>query len=437
MRLIIKKGRILDLDTGNDSISDVLIVDGLITAVDENISTDFAANTTVVDASGLVVSAGFIDLHAHLREPGFTHKETIKTGAAAAARGGFTTICCMPNTNPALDSARMIESIVKIASHDSEINVLPIGCISRKREGRSLGSIAELKSAGAVAVSDDGSPVVDAELMRQALIVAKELGLPVIDHCEDPALVAGGVMNEGVVSAKLGYRGIPAAAEERMVARDIELARETGGHVHIAHLSTAGSVSLVRQAKDKNIRVTAEVTPHHLTLTEEEVLKTGTQAKVNPPLRTKRDINALIEGLIDGTIDAIATDHAPHAREDKSGTFEDSAFGISEFETAFGSLMNLVHQGKLELKTLISRLTVDPARILNLPGITGKLAPGEPADITLFDPDLEWTVDPGQFLSKGSNTPLTGVTLRGKVMMNIAQGHIVYQNSHVPVSKAV
>jgi len=334
----------------------------------------------------------------------------------------------MPNTEPAADSPEVIKRILDTAHQEGVVRVLPIGCVTEGRKGNRLAKMVHLRRAGAVAFSDDGSPVWNYELMRLALEQSRKSGVPIIDHCEDPLLFNDGAMNDGAGSAELGYRGISAAAEERMVARDIDLARETGGHVHIAHVSTAGSVGLIRQAKKDGVQVTAEVTPHHLTLTEEEVRKIGARAKVNPPLRTPKDIDALIEGLIDGTIDAVVTDHAPHTEADKSGNFQESAFGFGGFETAFGSLMTLVHSGKMDLKTLISKLTVEPAQILDVPGVTGKLADGGPADIVVFDPERVWTVDPLQFLSKGRNTPLAGATLKGKVLLTVSRGQIAYRD---------
>jgi dihydroorotase len=425
--LAIRGGRVIDPTNNLDPTADVLVEDGRISNVGPNAGKD-AGET--IDASGLVVSPGFVDIHTHLREPGFEHKETITTGTMAAARGGFTTVCAMPNTNPPMDTAATLEFVIRTAEAQGHVRVLPIGCVTRGRAGKELAELAELAGAGAVAFSDDGSPVADAHLMRRALEYAGMLGLPVIDHCEEPALSAGAVMHEGWVSARLGLRGVPAAAEEAMVARDIALAEETGAHVHIAHISTAGAVALVRAARARGVPVTGEVTPHHLALTHEAVL-TGpgevpgglayeTNAKVNPPLRTQADAGACLAALLDGTIDCIATDHAPHAIQDKLCEFDTAAFGISGLETAFALSLSVV-----PLEKLIERLTIAPVRALGLdrrlPGL-GTLSAGAPADVVLLDPQAEWTVEPETFASRGKNTPLAGRTLKGKPVVTIYAG---------------
>jgi dihydroorotase len=386
-----------------------------------------------------VVCPGFIDLHCHLRQPGFEEKETIATGTRAAARGGFTTVCCMPNTNPPVDKTTVVEYIKSVAAKEGMVRVLPIGCITAGREGSELADFGELSLSGVVAFSDDGSPVTDSSVMRSALEYSQESGLPIIDHCEDLAFSQGGVMNEGTVATKLRLKGIPVAAEESMVARDIRLARLVGGRLHIAHVSTAGSVKLIRSAKEDGISITAEVTPHHLTLTEEKVIGYNTNAKVNPPLRTAEDVEALISGLKEGVLDAIATDHAPHTAKDKDCDFTTAAFGISGFETALGSLMGLVHGGKLDLVMLISKLTCEPASILRWNDI-GSLKPGAAADVVIFDPNKEWVVNPEEFISKGKNTPLAGSVLKGKVMVTLYGGEVVYKDESVrlePVSKQI
>jgi dihydroorotase len=338
----------------------------------------------------------------------------------------------MPNTEPPLDDTETIVFVQETAKRESPVRVLPIACVTVGRKGRGLTSLAELAELGVAGFSDDGSPVYDTNIMKKALIMLRDFGLPLIEHCEVPELAGDGVMNEGIVSSKLNLKGIPAAAEEQMVERDIRLARETGGWVHIAHASTAGTVELVRRGKSEGIRVTAEVTPHHLTLTEEKVIDRGAQAKVNPPLRTQTDIDALIEGLNDGTIDIIATDHAPHTKADKEGDMKNAAFGISGFETALGCLMGLVHSGRIPLNTLIEKMTRQPALILGKrDGINGTIEEGMPADLVIFDPEKEWTVNPEDFLSKGKNTPLAGVVLKGKVVATYSKGNQVYRNELV------
>jgi dihydroorotase len=428
--LLIKGGRIIDPSQKIDEVASLLVADGKIAwrGKGEPPQTDYE----VLDAKGLVVCPGLIDLHCHLREPGYEEKETIASGTKAAAKGGFTTICCMPNTNPPLDNQTAIEYIKSKAAAEGIVRVLPIGCISRGRKGKELAEMGELAAAGVIAFSDDGEPVLSSYIMRQALDYSRAFGLPVIDHCEDTVLTEGGQMNEGVVSARLGLRGIPNAAEDIIVARDLALAQLTGGRLHIVHVTTEGAVELIRHAKEKGINVTAEVTPHHLTLTEERVIGYNTNAKVNPPLRTERDIEALIEGLNDNTIDIIATDHAPHTEGDKLCEFALATFGISGLETALGSLMGLVHSQRLNLTTLIAKLTYEPARFLGgKQGKLGTLAIGAEADVTVFDPDREWVVDTKDFASKGKNTPLAGEKLKGKVIATIYQGKIVYKDEAV------
>ncbi len=404
--LLIQGGRIIDPSQGLDETGSLLITEGKISWLGMGKTIPPQPDYDVLPAQGLVVCPGFIDLHCHLRQPGFEEKETIATGTRAAARGGFTTICCMPNTNPPLDNQATIDYVKSTAASEGVVRVLPIGCISKGRRGEELAEMGKLASAGVIAFSDDGEPVLNSHLMRQALEYSRASDLPIIDHCEDKALTEGGQMNEGIISTKLGLRGMPNAAEEIMVARDLALAQLTGGWLHIAHVTTEGSVELIRRAKEKGVRVTAEVTPHHLTLTEERVIGYNTNAKVNPPLRTKRDIQALIQGLNDNTIDIIATDHAPHTEADKRCEFDLAPFGISGFETALGSLMSLVHEGELSLITLIAKLTCEPARIIgNKYGGLGTLAIGASADVTIFDPDLEWVVDTKVFRLQGQKYP--------------------------------
>ena len=435
--VLVKGGRIVDPAQGMDERGDLLILDGVVAAIQTEIASPDGAR--VIDAAGLVVCPGFIDLHCHLREPGFEYKETIATGTRAAARGGFTTVCAMPNTDPVMDSRAVVDFVLRLAREEGAVRVLPIGAVTAGSRGAALTEMAELAEAGAVGFSDDGHPVADANVMRQALSYASGLGLPIINHCEVPELSAGGVMNEGWVATRLGLKGLPRSAEEAMVARDIALAETTGGRLHVAHASTAGTVELVRQAKERGLKVTCEATPHHLTLTDETVLGRGaaayeplsvsaydTNAKVAPPLRSRPDVEAMVEGLRDGTVDLIATDHAPHASIEKMCTFDEAANGISVLETALGSLMSLVHSGALTLPTLVDRLTAAPARFLGV-GL-GTLRPGAPADVTLFDPAAEWVVDPAAFASRGKNTPLAGATLKGRVAATIAAGRVVHDD---------
>ena len=428
--LLIKGGRIIDPSRGIDTTGSLLITAGKISWLDKGDIGPLQMDYEVLDGRGLVISPGFIDFHCHLRQPGAPEKETIVSGSRAAARGGFSTICCMPNTTPPLDSRETIDYVKNIAAQEAVARVLPIGCISRGRKGRELVDMEALARSGAVAYSDDGSPVLSQRLMLKALEESRKLGMPVINHCEDTSLSQGGVVNQGTLSARLGLPGIPAESEEVMVARDLDLAQRSGGHLHIAHVSTAGSVELIRRAKGKKVQVTAEVTSHHLTLTEEIVAGLDTNAKVNPPLRTERDSRTLLQGLKEGVIDIIATDHAPHTEEEKSQDFLKAPFGISGLETALGSLMSLVHRDELALATLIAKLTIEPARIIGSKyGSLGTLEVGAPADITIFNPDMEWVVNPKAFASKGRNTPLAGSVLKGKVIATIAQGRLVHQDS--------
>jgi len=435
-RLLIQGGRVIDPGQGIDGVGNLIIADGRVSwlAVGEDAPPEFDGD--VLDATGWIVCPGFIDLHCHLREPGFEAKETIATGTLAAARGGFTTVCCMPNTDPPLDSETTVEFVKRVAATDGVVRVLPIGCISDGRRGLEIANLEEMADAGVIAFSDDGDPVMSASLMREALDWSRTLGLPIIEHCEDRSLSGSGHMNEGKLAVKLRLNGIPAEAEEHSIERNLALARLTEGRLHIAHVSTRGSVELIRRAKDKGVRVTAEVTPHHLTLTEEEVTGRNTNAKVNPPLRTKKDIKALIQGLKENVIDIIATDHAPHTEEDKGGDFALAPFGISGLETALGSLMRLVHAGDLPLPLLVAKLTSAPAKIIGEKfGQLGTLAEGVPADIAVFDPEREWVVNPATFASKGKNTPLAGLTLKGRVMATIYGGKMVYQDDSVRPGK--
>jgi len=437
--ILISGGHILDPGQGIDKVADLLISKGKIAWIGDKGTAPGQSDSKTIDAAGLVVCPGFIDLHCHLREPGFEDKENISTGTRAAARGGFTTVCCMPNTNPSLDSRASIDYVKKVAEAQGIVQVLPIGCITKARQGKEITEMNELAEAGVIGFSDDGDSVASSRVMSLAMDYSRSLGLPIIDHCEDKELSDGGFMNDGWVSTRLGLKGIPKAAEEVIVARDIALAQMTGARIHIAHASTEGSVELIRRAKEKGVKVTAEVTPHHLTLTEERVMGSqlkknerltyDTNAKVNPPLRTKEDITALIQGLKDGTIDAIATDHAPHTLEDKMCEFGLAAFGISGLETAFACLMSLVHGGRLDLKTIISKLTFEPAGIIGTKyGELGALRSGCRADVMILDPNREWIVDSRSFASKGKNTPFNGYTFKGQVIMTIVAGQIVYKS---------
>ncbi len=437
-RLLIRGGRVLDPANGIDlARGDVLIEDGRIVEVGPDLSSRASATDRTIDAQGLVVAPGFVDLHTHLRDPGFEYKETVETGTRAAARGGFTTVCAMPNTEPAMDSRSIIDYVLRRASEEGLVRVLPIGAVTKGRAGKQLAELGELAEAGCIGFSDDGNPVADAGIMRRALEYASTFDLPIIDHCEDPQL-AGGVMHEGWVSTRLGLKGIPSASEEGMVARDISLARQTGAHVHIAHLSTAGSVELVRRARAEGVRVTAEVTPHHVALSHECVmtrpgtagLAYDTNAKMYPPLRSLEDAAACIEGLRDGTIDAVATDHAPHAVQEKLCEFDEAANGIIGLETALSLCLRAVDSGALTLPRLVEALTIGPVRALSLdaklPGL-GTLSPGAPGDVVVFDPSREWEVTRESIASKGKNTPLMGQTLRGQVVATVYAGAVVYE----------
>ena len=439
MGMLIKGGRVIDPSQGIDRVADVLIDGATIKGIGGDIA-EPEDGSRVIDARGMVVCPGFIDVHCHLRDPGFEYKETIATGTAAAARGGFTTVCAMPNTDPVMDSRAVVDFVVRKAREEGHVRVLPIGCVTRGSKGKELAEMWDLAEAGVVGFSDDGHPVAHPNIMRQALSYSSSMGLPIINHCEVLELSAGGAMNEGWVSTRLGMKGIPNSAEEGMVARDIGLAEIAGGRLHIAHASTAGTVDLVRQAKEKGAEnVTCEVTPHHLALSEEAVLGRAraedpfgplttdaydSNAKVSPPLRSRRDVEAMVQGLKDGAVDFIATDHAPHSLIEKQCTFEEAANGISGLETALGLVMSLVHSGDVPLPLIVEKLTSAPARFLGQD--LGTLRAGAPADVTVFDPDAEWVVDTGEFASKGKNTPIAGGTLRGEVVSTIVAGNIVY-----------
>ena len=429
MKLLLTGGRILDPSCGLDTHGNLLVEDGKIAAVGERAGGKKAPGKTVqiLDVTGRIVVPGLVDMHTHLREPGFEYKETIATGCRAAAAGGFTAIACMPNTNPVNDHRPVTEFILRKAAECGLCRVYPVAAVSLESAGKSLTEFGDLSEAGAVAFSDDGRPVMDSALMRRALEYASSLGLPVISHCEDAALTAGGQMNEGAVSMELGLQGIPSTAEEIMDARDLLLAGFSGAAVHIAHVSTAGSVRLIREAKARGMRVTAETAPHYFTLTEEALWEYDTNLKVNPPLRRAADVTAIREALRDGTIDAIASDHAPHASTDKDVEFAYAASGMIGLETSLGLSLKLVRDGILSLEALVAKMSTHPAAILNLPG--GTLRPGSLADITVIDAERNWTVDIRRFQSHSRNSPFDGWTLTGKAVLTIKDGIIVFQDS--------
>jgi dihydroorotase len=425
--LLLRGGRVVDPSQDVDDIADVMIADGKVDRIGRvGELGESGRKLETLDCAGLIVAPGFIDVHCHLREPGREDVETIATGARAAAAGGFTAVCAMPNTDPVTDNQAAVGFVVQQADRAAAARVYPIGAITMGQKGEALAEFGEMVGAGAVAVSDDGRPVVSAQLMRTALEYARTFGIPVADHCEEPTLARGGAMNEGVASARLGLKGVPSEAEEIMVIRDILLARRTEGHVHLCHLSTAGSVELLRWGKERGVRVTAEVCPHHLSLTEDAVLGYNTNAKMNPPLRTAADVEALREAVRDGTIDVIATDHAPHHYDEKEREFADAPNGIVGLETALAVIVTwLVEPGILDLRQLVERLSVAPARVFNLAG--GTLRPGSVADVTIFDPSEQWTVDPTRFQSKGRNTPYAGHRLRGRAKYTIVDGGVVHR----------
>jgi len=425
MRLIIRGGRVIDPASNTDAIKNVVIENGRIVRLQSGAETR-NPDSEIIDASGMWVVPGLIDMHTHLREPGHEYKETIATGCAAAAAGGFTSICCMPNTTPVNDNQSVTDYILKKAREAEHARVYPVGAISKGLQGRSLAEFGELKEAGVVAVSDDGNPVMNSQLMRRALEYTRAFDLFVISHCEDLDLAGSGVMNEGTVATRLGLRGIPNAVESVMVSRDLMLAELTGAKLHIAHVSAADSVRCIRDAKKRGVLVTAETAPHYFSLTEAALLDYNTNAKMNPPLRTKKDVEAICEGLRDGSIDAIATDHAPHSILEKDIEFDAAANGIIGMETSLPLSLKLVRNGILDPMTLIAKMSTNPARILGLPA--GQLKPGASADVTVIDPEVSFTVDANSFKSKARNCPFDGWNLQGKAALTIVEGRIIHRS---------
>lgn len=423
MRIVIQNGHVVDPVNGRDGMMDILVEDGLVKEVGVNLAVT-GAGTEVIDATGKTVVPGLVDMHCHLRDPGFEYKETIETGTKSAAKGGITSVACMPNTKPVIDNKTVVEYINKTAKETGVVHVYPIGSVTKGQKGEELAEIGDMKFAGIVAISDDGVPVKDANVMRRAMQYASNFDIPVISHCEELSLVDGGVMNEGYVSTLLGLRGITRAAEEVMVQREAVLCETLNVPVHIAHVSTRGSVEIVRQAKRRGAPITCETCPHYFTLTEEAVIGYNTNAKMNPPLRTQDDVDAIIEGLVDGTIDAIATDHAPHHIDEKNVEFDLALNGIVGFETLLPlSVTYLVKAGHLTMAQLIEKLVVNPSNILGLSknGITENKA----ADLTVFDAEETYTIDVSEFASKSKNSPYQGFEVSGKVYDTLVDGKIV------------
>ena len=422
--VLITGGRLIDPSQGHDAVADVLIENGKVAATGANLGRPDGVQ--VLDAPGCIVAPGFVDLHVHLREPGREDAETVESGSRAAVAGGFTSVCAMPNTEPVIDNQAAVGFVLAQARRAGTARVYPIGAVSLGQKGEQLTEFGEMVAAGAVAVSDDGKPVATAHLMRTALEYARTFGIPVIDHCEDRSLTAGAAMHEGLTSSRLGLKGWPRAAEDVIVARDIALAEFTGGHVHLAHMSTAGSARLIREAKARGINVTAEVTPHHLALTDVCCDGYDTNAKMNPPLREDSDRAAMRDALADGTIDCIATDHAPHPYDAKEAEFDNAPFGVVGLETALGiCLQELVERGALSLPELVRRMSTRPAEIAHLPA--GTLKKGAPADVVVFDPRATWVVTPARFYSKSRNTPFAGKTLPGVVRWTLVGGKVCHE----------
>lgn len=427
MKTLIKNGKVIDPSQKIEKKMNILVDGNLIADYPKNIKDlEKRKDVKVIDANKLVVVPGLIDIHVHLREPGFEHKETIRTGTLSAAAGGFTSIACMPNTDPINDNASVTDYILLKARTEGVVNVLPIGAITKSEKGEELAEIGEMYKAGCVAISDDGVPVTNSNLMRRAMEYVRAFDIPVIVHAEDTYLSDDGVMNEGKTSTMLGLKGIPNASEEVMIARDIFLSELTGTNLHICHVSTEGSVRIIREAKKRGVKVTAEATPHHFLLTDEEVYNYNTNAKMNPPLRTSKDVKAIIKGLKDGTIDIIATDHAPHSEDEKNVEFDIAPFGIVGLETALPLSLKLVDEKVLTMSQVIEKLTILPAKIVN--SDKGTLKKNHVADITIFDPKDEYLIDKDTFNSKGKNTPFQNWKVRGKVKYTFVSGKIVYKN---------
>jgi dihydroorotase len=423
-RLLIKNGRVIDPASGHDGVADVWIEDGVIQGVGPGLAAP--AGAEVFDAGGLIVAPGFIDMHVHLREPGFEHAETIESGSRAAAAGGFTSVCPMPNTKPVNDNATVTSYMIEKARRHAVVNVFPIGAITKGSAGEELAAIGSMKNAGAVAISDDGRPVMNARVMRRAMEFARSLEIPVINHCEDLHLSAGGDMHEGAESVRLGLRGIPGCSEDVMVARDILLAEVTGARYHVAHISSKHSVEMVRFAKSKGLAITAEATPHHLALADRDMKPYDSNYKMKPPLRAPRDVSAVLEGVKNGAIDAIATDHAPHPGSEKMQEFESCPFGILGLETAIGvTLEHMVHPGAIGVARMVELFTTGPARILGID--RGTLAKDSAADVTIFSTDREWTYDVNKSFSKSRNSPFDGKTFKGGPVATVVAGEIVWR----------
>ncbi|MGI9559281.1 MAG: dihydroorotase [Thermodesulfobacteriota bacterium] len=423
MKILIKGGKIIDPSSGAKGRKGNIFIDKGVIAKPPA-GAEKLPGVKVVDAGGMVVAPGFVDMHVHLREPGFEHKETIKTGTLSAVAGGFTAVACMPNTNPVNDNATVTEYILMKARTEGAARVFPIGAITKNEDGGSIAGIGEMVESGCVAISDDGMPVTDSGVLRRAMEYAKPFGIPVISHCEDVSLSRDGVMNEGYISTTMGLKGIPAESEEICVARDITLSRLTGTPLHICHVSTAGSVAVIRQAKKNGIKVTAEATPHHFTLTDKAVEGYNTNAKMNPPLCEEKDVKAIRKGLADGTIDAIATDHAPHSRDEKNVEFDRAPFGIVGLETALPLSLRLVDDGVITLEEMVEKMSTVPAAILKTGG--GTLKVGAPADVVVFDPEKKYTVCSEEFSSKSSNSPFDGWEVKGAVMHTIVAGRVKF-----------